>query len=119
MPPLVAGDFERLLAKIEREGDELFAGRQPDVTYHPARRNRGILGRRAFGWRYARLRGPPLHALLAPVIAEIARRPAHRRRFRGGGSDQKAEPEERHSREHRAASAEGRENATRNTKARA
>src|SRR5262249_59078562 len=61
---LIAGDFGRLLAKIEREGDELLVADQLDAADDPALRGGGIRGEHAL--RRCRSRPGPLPPPPAP-----------------------------------------------------
>ena len=89
---LVTGNFERLLAEIEGERDEFLAGGQFDAPDRAALRDRRIVGEHAAGRRDASLLDALLHALIAPAVSEVARRPASRRRLRNRGRAQQAKP---------------------------
>src|SRR5262249_21407386 len=71
---LIAGDFGRLLAKIECEGDELLVAGQRDAADDAALRGGGVCGEHAL--RRGNTRRRPLHPLIAPVVGEVAWHPA-------------------------------------------
>jgi hypothetical protein len=87
---LVAGDFRRLLAKVEREGDKLFVASQLDAADGSPLREGGVLGEDAL--RRGNTRHGLVHPLVALVVGEIASHPAGRRGLRRGGRGEETKP---------------------------
>ena len=108
---LIAGDFGRLLAKIECEGDKLLVASQLDAADGAALRGGGKFGEHAL--RRGNTRHGLLHPLIAFVVGEIAGHPAGRRRLPRGGRGEKTKPQQGHSHAHaQSIRSTARENAT-------